>query len=127
MAAVTLLAAGSQPASGTSTPLDVSAGSTLRLNVRAEAIDAEYVQIFLETAPSASGPWRVLFEQRWTQSDLPRTERVLPPAFDAFVRARWEALKRGAKLNATERELRESQGVFNDPKLVLGITGDRIP
>lgn len=102
MAEITLLTYAAQAESGSSAAVDVSAYSTLRLDLElAEAsvcnvINPE-VDITIETAPKSDGPWRPIVERRkyvsgsstetygWTTR-----RRFLLSGFDKFARVSWD-------------------------------------
>jgi hypothetical protein len=106
LAAVTLLAAGAKANSGTSTPLDVSAYTSLRLDASVQAYPTvstggmgAYLQLWLETAALVNGPWSQLYycriRQCFAQGQHPEAwpannvQRIVANGFDNFVRARW--------------------------------------
>jgi hypothetical protein len=129
MAAITILAAGAQGRSGVSAALDVSAYSTLRLDIPLSAdMGLEpYVRMYLEAAPAAGGPWAVVWERyfHYAQS-WPRNgrERVVVGAPDNFIRVRWEGGRQSesgrAVSNPSEAPVLPNLG-FN-----FGVTGDAI-
>jgi hypothetical protein len=136
MAAVTLLTFGAQAASGSSTPLDVSAGGVLRLDARYEAGPAGSsveLTFVIESGPTDAGPWTAHFERRMRQNGegpyvWRSKERIVLEGFDTFVRARWESTVGSYNMSPSERELRESAiASLNDPKLRLGLSGERVP
>lgn len=87
----------STSSNGASTPLDVSAHTTLRLDVDARAnmgADPD-VRLFFEHAITAAGPWATLLEKQLTAQTWPHgTARVILDGFDSFVRVRWVAKTR---------------------------------
>jgi hypothetical protein len=128
MAAITLLTAGPQERSGASTPVDVSAYSTLRLNVRVAAnrghISNPTVRLYIESGPSSSGPWSTVWEQVYNSHEWPNDKRVVLGALDAFARVRWVA--RGAsEAVKTYGNPSEDPGL-PDLGLVFGIAGDAL-
>lgn len=119
MASITLLTYGAQSASGTSTPVDVSAAALLRLDVRATADlgKAPDLDVWIETGPTSSGPWLELNHIRYGALQPPTSPyawqdstRVLIGSADAFCRVRWSA-----------RATRNSPD--SNPQLLLGVTG----
>lgn len=90
-------------ASGTSTPLDVSAFSTLRLNlaVKADLGRSPRVNVVIESAPSASGDYTAHRTIDFDAAQPYGTPRAWPSAntlpivisgFASFVRVRWSAV-----------------------------------
>jgi hypothetical protein len=130
MSSVTILAAGAKANAGTSTPVDVSAFSTLRLTaaVLANIGKAPELDVYIETASaSTEQPWRVVWHRRQNANTPPGNEqawecatRIVLSGFDSFVRVRWGA---AATMNC---------GMFNGElqnsvELNLAITGDGKP
>jgi hypothetical protein len=131
VSAVTILAAGAKANASTSTPVDVSAFSTLRLNaaVLANLGKGPYIDIFIETASASTGqPWRVVWhrfqstgtppganEQAWESAT-----RIVLSGFDSFLRVRWVAV-------ATQNFGMLNGVLDNSVELNLAITGDGKP
>jgi len=105
MAAVTLLAGGAKANSGVSTPLDVSAYTSLRLDASVQAypqpaVGGASLQLWIEHASSATAPaWALLYYVRLRQALTSGPEawppnnvqRIVAGGFDSFVRVRWLA------------------------------------
>jgi hypothetical protein len=135
MSAVTILANASQARSGQSDALDVSAFSTLRLNLQLTGDHGRHphIRTFIETAAAAAGPWRVIDERRWSRV-LPGTERITLAGFDSFVRLRWaggcegEGITKsyGAPYGPGGGTLIGESGAIN-PQFIIGLTGDGKP
>jgi len=129
MSAVTILAAGAKANSGTGASVDVSAFSTLRLDfvISADCGKGPDLEIFLEQGPSATGPWRPLWQKRQNTATPPGNvnswvgaERVSISGFDRYMRARW------AVTTSTNNGM--FGGVPQDSaSLNLAITGDGKP
>jgi hypothetical protein len=94
MSAVTILSSALQDDTGAGSAVDVSAFSTLRLNWSALAdigrLAYGHLRLFIETGPSASGPWRTVYDRQLNQGNWEPSPRVVLSGFDTFVRARWE-------------------------------------
>jgi hypothetical protein len=135
MSAVTILTNASQTRSGQSDALDVSAFSTLRLDLRLTANHGLKPRIttYVETAPAASGPWRVIDERHYS-GVFPGKERITLAGFDSFVRLRWdggcesESLTKsyGPPYSANGGTLVGTRGAI-DPGFVIGLSGDGRP
>ncbi|HKY37214.1 MAG TPA: hypothetical protein VJN18_14825 [Polyangiaceae bacterium] len=94
MSAVTILTSALQDDSGAGAAVDVSTFSTLRLNWSALAdvgrLGMGYLRLFIETGPSASGPWRIVYERQLNSGGWDPAPRAVLSGFDSFVRARWD-------------------------------------
>lgn len=118
MSAVTLLTAANVADAGAGDPVDVSAGGTLRLDwtVKANHGKNPQVELSIETAPAATGPWTQVWrrlmcaEKPATATDMNSNgwhtqPRALVPGVDRFARARWSGCARkNVELNSTTAE-----------------------
>ena len=87
--AVTLHASGEETASGSGTPVDISAlrrCAKLTLTVTAISGTGPSLEVVIETGPSSSGPWRSL--SGWSADAEQSVERVFGIC-DRYVRASW--------------------------------------
>jgi len=94
MSAITILTSAAQNDSGTGAAVDVTAYNTLRLNWAAVADlgmqATASLRLFIDTAPSASGPWTTIYERQLDANGWELSPRVTLSGFDSFVRARWD-------------------------------------
>lgn len=129
MSAVSLVTYGAQANSGTSTPVDVSAHTVLRLDGRFACNVGHRVNLDLviEHGRTSSGPWSTLGALRMqVGANWKDSERFIFSGFDNFVRVRWEATIPGVNLNPSERELRERSHPHKTD-LAFGIAGEGTP
>jgi hypothetical protein len=101
MSAITIVAAGAKANAGTSTPVDVSAFSTLRLTaaIAANCGKGPYLDVYIETASASTGqPWSTVWHRRQQTATPPGNEqawvgavRIVLGGFDSFLRVRWDA------------------------------------
>jgi hypothetical protein len=99
MSAIEILASAAQADADASDGVDVSAFSTLRLDWSVTANQGANPQIDLHVdhAPTADGPWTELWHHRMTADGQWQTApRTVLGGFDAFVRARWSGHGRNA-------------------------------
>ena len=133
MASVTVLTPAAQARTGTSSALDVSAYSTLRLDLTARADQglSPRCTFVIETGLASTGPWRELHRRNFNNPPHPEAwpatgpERVVLSAFDNFVRCRWEAARQGetpyGPANPSEAISLPSMSLF------LGLAGTALP
>jgi len=145
MSAVTILTQGSQARSGSSSALDVTAFSTLRLDLvaRADLGVSPFLRTYVETAPATTGPWRVVDERHMTTGAAVGathawpagfTTRITLGGFDKFVRLRWAGGCEGQGSTKTYAPPYTGNGgtlisenLGTDPQFVIGLTGDGKP
>jgi len=135
MSAVTVLANAPQARSGESDALSVAEFSTLRLDLLLTADHGvqPYITTYLESGPTADGPFTVLDERHYSRA-FPGKERIVVAGFDAFIRLRWsggsenESITRsyGPPYSPTGGTLTGERGAI-DPGFVIGLTGDGQP
>jgi|GEM_PF-3842045 len=136
MSAITLLTSALQNDTGAGAAVDVSAYNTLRLNWTALADLGQdrnaSLQIFIETAAAASGPWRAIYERQLDANGWEVAPRLVLSGFDSFVRARWagrfgRTVNEGAYYSYTG-----PQGPSGSPqiaatkKFTIGLAGEAI-
>jgi hypothetical protein len=126
MSAVILLASGAQAASGTSTPVDVSAFTQLRqtIAVATNPGQAPEIDVWIEMGPTSSGPFTPVTTRRYAYGS-PGDSASAPPSdgkyicnlapLDLFARVRWSA-------RATRNSGDGSLTVF-----MLSVTGTGLP
>jgi hypothetical protein len=125
MAAITLLASGVQAASGSSTPLDVSAYAQIRGTIALTTDMGQECDVFVnvQVAPTSSGPWRDIVKKRFNSALRPSVPDYAPPVgnypftipdVDSFARVTWSAV---ATKNTKD----------GSPSLTLGVTGTTVP
>ena len=132
MSAVNLLSAGAKLDGGTSTPLDVSAFTTLKLTATLLAnpggtAGPAWLQLWIETAQSAVGPWTQLyyarFYQNFVQGQNPEawpqnnSQRILVSGVDQLIRVRWL----GAAGNVSNNKPTDATAKFD-----LSVSGEGI-
>lgn len=125
MSAVTILTSAAQPDSGNGSAVSVAAYSTLRLDwtVSADLGREPGLELFIDTAPTAAGPWRQIAEKKMDARHPASSPyfwegkpRVVLSGFDAYVRARW-----------TGRANNNTANGDTAMKLTLALTGDGKP
>lgn len=136
MSSITILTNGPQARSGQSDALDVSSFSTLRLDLRLTANHGvqPYITTYIESGPTASGPWTVIDENSYKVGSFPGKARITLAGFDNFVRLRWAG---GCSGDTPNRSYGPPYGpgggtlisetyTFN-PEFVIGLNGDAKP
>lgn len=123
--AVTLLTLASQAKSGTSTPLDVSAFTQLRLDIqlRADLGKIPEATVAIETGPLSTGPFTEIYSHQFSAAQPSGAPNAWPAAsvqklnlspIAEFVRVKWSAR---ATANTSD----------GDPSLQLGCSGLALP
>lgn len=117
---------------GASTPVDTSSAlgagvpaNTLRQDIaitldRAACYDLA-VDVFIETGPSSTGPWKVLDAWSSDRDGFEDRRRVVVSGLDTFVRLAW-ALRGSPALNAANA----SSDFIPKPILSIGSTGEAL-
>jgi hypothetical protein len=129
MSAVSILASALQDDAGTGAALDVSAFSTLRLNWSVSADigrmnNMGHLRLFIDTAPSAGGPWHVAYERQLDANGWDPKPRTVLSGFDSFVRARWSGyFPRTTEMERGRPQYNEAATKF----FTIGLTGDGQP
>lgn len=127
MSAVTILTSGLQDDVGAGAAVDVSAFSTLRLDwsalVNIGRLAQGSLRLFIETGPSASGPWRIVYEQQLNQSGWNPKLRAVLSGFDSYVRARWAGSF--PRINNEQGDPRYS--IAPEKFFTIGLAGDGKP
>lgn len=119
MSAVTILTYAAQAATGSGAAVDVSAFSTLRLDMQlaADLGTSPELMLTIEDAPAATGPWRTVETRRFVATAVGEPfgwsgrGRFLLAGFDSFIRVSWTGSAQGP-------------GV---PAFLIGLTGDGQP
>lgn len=130
MSAIAIVTGGVKAPSGTGGAVDVSAKHTLRLIWRVLTTRGlePYIRLFVDTAPTANGPWTVMHE-KYIKSNEPSYSaaawnngevRVQLAGHDSFVRGRWA----GAAGGAVDPVAGDPVG---DPEFNIELAGDAKP
>jgi hypothetical protein len=125
MSAIEILSAGPQDPTGASSAVDVAGHAQLRLAlaVGADLGTLPQVDVFVETAPTATGPWREAEHFTFHGGQPPMSPYAWPTPgvrrftlgdVDSFVRCRWSAV---ATTNTLD----------GNPGLTLALTGEGVP
>lgn len=139
MSAVTIRTVAAADRSGESTPVDVSAFSTLRLDLQASAnmgLDPT-LRVEVQHGPTENGPWTVLERKQFFASRVPpdenawpsRPTRIVLSGFDRYVRLQWWGGKSGEARSAYSAGNPNAPvaAELTDIGLVLGLAGDGQP